>query len=209
MLPRQSSWLVRLLPRVAALLATLALPTGTTAQETEEPRRFCGVGRPRPSCQVVLFAQFSYYPRIQRFSDLEAPYEWEIGALVNRGRADALGGTVVLGRDGNGFRTALKARYRRWIGRHAAMDAAGGLALAQRDGAPAGAARRLAAGVTGDAALGLTDWVSAGARGDLLWSHPDREPAGATYGMVRLGTRPGIVANLIGLALVAAFAGAL
>ncbi|HEX2207613.1 MAG TPA: hypothetical protein VHG93_08005, partial [Longimicrobium sp.] len=163
-----------------------------------EPRRFCAVGRPQPSCQKVLVANFSYSPRIQRFSDLESPYEWEFGALVNRGPAHAVGATVVLGMDGNGVRAAAKARYRRWISRYAAVDAAGGLAARRREWAPT-ATNIPAVGFTGDVAIGLTDWVSVGVRGDLLWSHLDREPVGATFGEVRLGTRPGIVASVLGL----------
>jgi hypothetical protein len=204
----------RITTRLLACAATLAcalslaLPTRATAQENaEEPRSFCKIGRPQPSCDRMLFAQFTYYPRIPADSDLESPYEWEIGTLVNRGPAQAVGGALVLGNDGNGVRTALKARYRRWLGRYAAFDAAGGLALARRDWPPTPAADRTAVGVTGDVALGLTDWVSVGVRGDLLWSHLDREPVGGTYGTVRLGTRPGVVVSILGLALVAAFAG--
>lgn len=196
--PRRN--VARLLACAATLALSLALAIPAAAQEdAEEPRRFCSVGRPQPSCEAMLVAQFSYYPRIQRFSDLEAPYEWEIGALVNRGPTYAVGGTVVLGADGNGRRAAVKARYRRWIGRYAALDAAGGVAYAQRDRvAPVQYLAEPAFGVTGDVALGLTDWASVGVRGDLLWSDLDREPVGATYGTVRLGTVPGLVATVMG-----------
>ncbi|HYR06139.1 MAG TPA: hypothetical protein VEQ60_00120 [Longimicrobium sp.] len=200
----------RLLSCAATLACalSLALPARAVAQENaEEPRAFCKVGRPQPSCDRMLFAQFTYYPRIPADSDLESPYEWEIGALVNRGSAQAVGATLVLGNDGNGVRTAVKARYRRWLGRYAAFDAAGGLALARRTWAPTPAADRTAVGVTSDVALGLTDWVSVGVRGDLLWSDLDGAPAGNTYGTVRVGTRPGVVVSILGLALVAAFAG--
>lgn len=182
----------------AATLAcapSLALPGHAAAQDAEEPRRFCVIGRPQPSCEVVLFAQFSWYPRIQGSDELESPYEWEIGALVNRGAREAVGGTVVLGGDGHGARAAVKARYRRWLGRHAAFDVAGGLAVARCESATTVFDNRPAFGLTGDVALGLTDWASVGVRGDLLWS--DGEPVGATYGTVRLGTVPGILAGII------------
>jgi hypothetical protein len=182
----------------AALALSLVLPEPAAAQEDAgEPRRFCYVGRPLPSCEMMLVAQFSYYPRIQRFSDLDAPYEWEAGVLVNRGPNHAIGGTLVVGLDGNGGRAAVKGRYRRWMGRHAALDASGGVALARRDWAPTVTTRN-AVGLTGDVAVGLTDWASVGVRGDLLWSHLDREPVGATYVTVRLGTVPGVVASLLG-----------
>jgi hypothetical protein len=198
----------RLLARAASLACALALaPLGhAAAQETEETRRFCAFGRPQPSCETVLVAQFTFYPRIQRLNDLEAPYEWELGALVNRGRNQAVGATVVLGADGNGLRTAVKGRYRRWMGRYVALDASGGVAYARRDGAERSFVTEPAFGVTGDVAVGLTDWVSVGVRGDLMWSDLDREPAAATYGAVRLGTVPGVVVGVIGLALVAALA---
>lgn len=187
----------RLLAFAAALACapSLALPGHAAAQDTEEPRPFCVMGRPQPTCEMVLFAQFSYYPRLQGSDELEEPIEWEIGALVNRGPREAIGGTVVLGADGNGPRTAVKVRYRRWMSRHAAFDAAAGLAWAQRDGVPPTFANRPAFGFTGDVALGLTDWASVGVRGDLLWS--DGEAVGATSGTVRLGTIPGVVFGLL------------
>lgn len=194
--------------RAASLLALLALPGRVAAQDADETRRFCVFGRPEPSCETLLVAQFTFYPRIQRYGDLDPAYEWEVGALVNRGRTQALGATVVLGGDGNGIRTALKGRYRRWVGRYAALDASGGVAYARRDVAdPSSADHEPAFGVTGDLALGLTDWVSVGVRGDLMWSDLDREPAGATYGAVRLGTVPGLVAGIVALFGVVAVGG--
>lgn len=200
---------VRFLLRGACLLAALVLPGRIAAQDTGETRRFCFFGRPVPACETVLVAQFTYYPRVQRFSRLNPAYEWEFGALVNRGTTQALGATVVLGGDGNGIRTALKGRYRRWAGRYVALDASGGVAYARRDVAdPSSPAHEPALGVTGDVALGLTDWVSVGVRGDLMWSGMDREPEAATYGAVRLGTLPGLIAGMAALAVVMAAGGA-
>ncbi len=194
--------------RAACLLVLLALPDPLVAQDADETRRFCVFGRPEPSCETLLVAQFTFYPRIQKYSDLDPAYEWEFGALVNRGGTQALGATVVLGGDGNGIRTALKGRYRRWVGRYVALDASGGVAYARRDVAdPSSADHEPALGVTGDLTLGLTDWVSVGVRGDLMWSDLDREPAGATYGAVRLGTIPGLLAGIVALAGVVAVGG--
>lgn len=114
-LQKPSSVLLPLL--VAALLAALALPGLATAQNLEPASRFCAIGRPQPTCDMALIAVFTYYPGIQRRSDLESPYEVELGALVNRGHTEAVGLTLALGADGNGGRTALKGRYRRWMGR--------------------------------------------------------------------------------------------
>lgn len=195
--------------RAVCLLLALAFPGRVDAQDAEETRRFCVLGRPEPSCETLLVAQFTFYPRVQKYSDIDPAYEWEFGALVNSGRSQALGATVVLGGDGNGIRTALKGRYRRWVGRYVALDASGGVAYARRDVAdPASADHEPALGVTGDLTLGLTDWVSVGVRGDLLWSGSDREPEGVTYGAVRLGTIPGLVAGIVALAVLGAVGGA-
>jgi hypothetical protein len=203
----------RVLAPAAALALVLALMpfTGAAAQvETEVTREFCTVGRPQPSCEKVLVAQFTWYPRIQRFGEVDSPIEWELGVLVNRGATQAIGATIVLGADGEGLRTALKGRYRRWIGRYMALDASGGLAYARRDPVdPASFTTDPAFGLTGDLAVGLTDWISLGVRGDLLWSGLAREPARVTYGSVRLGTTPGIVAGLLALLAFGAVAGSL
>lgn len=198
---------IRLLLRAALLLASVALPGRAEAQDSEPPRRFCTMGRPAPACDRLLFASFSYYPRFQRFSDIEAPYEWEVGVLENRGSTEAVGLTVVLGADGEGFRTAVKGRYRRWAGRYAALDVAGGVAMARRETTPQSSTNDPAVGFTGDMAVGLTDWASVGVRGDLLWSHIDRGPAAATYGTVRLGTMPGIVAGVLAIVALGLTAG--
>jgi hypothetical protein len=185
----------RLLTRAAVLAFLLAVAARGTAQETEEPRHFCRVGRPQPACERVLVAQFTYYPGLQPSGNLDSPIEWEVG--VHRGAAQTLGATVVLGVDGNGLRAAAKGRYRRWLSRHAALDASGGVAYARRDPYPYDPAF----GLTGDVAVGFTEWVSVGVRGDLMWSRLDGAPAAATYGVVRLGTRPGIVVTVVGLVL--------
>lgn len=201
-LQKPSSVLLPLL--VAALLAALALPGLARAQDPEPNRRFCAIGRPQPTCDVALIAVFTYYPRILQRSELESPFEVELGALVNRGHTEAVGLTLALGADRIGGRTALKGRYRRWIGRYAALDAAGGVAVAQRDVVRSSTtdqafalATDRAYGLTGDVALGLTDWVSVGVRSDLLWGGGAPGPAAATYGTVRLGTIPGVIYGVL------------
>lgn len=187
----------RMLTRAAVLACALSLAVAArgAAQETEEPRQFCRTGRPQPACERMLVAQFTHYPGLQPSSELESPYEWEFGVLVNRDARQAVGGTVVLGMDGQGYRVAAKGRYRRWLGHAAALDASGGVAYARRDPYPYDPAF----GFTGDVAVGFTDWVSVGVRGDVMWSQLDGAAAAATYGAVRLGTRPGIVVMVLGL----------
>jgi hypothetical protein len=197
--------ITRQLLAFAATLACallLALPARAAAQDAgpqkdEEPRDFCWRGRPQPSCEMVAVVHFSYYPPMPPTRDLGPPWEWEFGLLVNRGPTHAVGGTVSVGLDGDGTRTALKARYRHWLSRYAAVDASGGLAIATSDWSPTPFNDNSAIGVTGDVAVGFTDWVSVGVRGDLLWR--DGEPRNATYGTVRLGPAPGLVASLLGI----------
>lgn len=208
--------------RTAALLALavlLAAPPAAFAQDTA-PGPFCLAGRPAPSCRAFLVAQGSYFPRLAgsarpaeingrsfEATELEGHYEWEVGVMVNRGADNAVGGTLMVGHDGNGPRLALKARYRRWLGRHAALDAAAGVLHARRDlpGGPPYDEPGL--GLTGDVSAGLTDWAMVSVRGDVLWSG-DSGSAWATYGGVRLGTAPGVVVSAVLLALVAAGSGA-
>lgn len=187
----------RLLARAATLACalSLALPARAGAQEDQEPRDFCWAARPQSSCEMVAVAQFSYYPPMPISRDLDPPWEWEFGLLVNRGPTHAVGGTVAVGMDGDGTRTALKARYRRWLSRYAAVDASGGLAIATSDWDPTPFNDNSAIGVTGDVAVGFTGWVSVGVRDDLLWR--DGEPLNATYGTVRLGAGPGLVVGLL------------
>lgn len=186
---------VQHLARAALLAVCLSLPGRAAAQPGEEGRPFCLFGRPLPSCRTMLIAQATYYPVAAGASGLGEPLEVEVGVLRNRAGGDAVGMTLALGGDPNGARGALKGRYRRWIGRSVALDVAAGLAAGARESADY--VGEPAFGVTGDAALGLTDWISLGVRGDVLWSGADHAPAAAGYGTVRLGTVPGTVATIL------------
>lgn len=212
-----------------SLALCACLPAQTAAGQIEQPRpeqprpeqpserRFCWQGRPLESCRSFLVAEGgvhlllggSRYTRndynnggVTRSTHLAGHANWEIGIMVNRGPTHATGVTVLIGADPNGARLGVKGRYRRWMGRHTALDLGAGV-LATRRAAPfegadvdrPGNRHVVVGGLTGDAALGLTDWASLSLRGDLLMD-ADGSPAHGVYGGLRLGTRPAAVATV-------------
>lgn len=222
------SRLLRLLALTAALL-----PAGRAQGQVEQPRPardFCWAGRPAESCGSFLIAEGgahlllggSRYTRneynhrgVTRSRHLAGHLNWEIGVLVNRGPETAVGATVLVGADPNGLRLGVKGRYRRWMGRHAALDLGAGVMGGRRaapfegpDAGREGNRHVVVGGLTGDAALGLTDWASLSVRGDLVVDG-DGTPAHGVYGGLRLGTRPAAVATVapfvLGLAALLAF----
>lgn len=202
----------------ALALACVAMhaPAAPAQVETAEtPRAFCWTGRPAESCRTFLVAELSghmavastrYTRRGYRREDTRSMHltghgAWEVGAMRNVSHRDAVGAALMVGGDANGERIALKGRYRRWMSRSSAMDAGAGLMFARRaephaDPNEPGNLHVPVAGLTGDVALGLTDWVGVSVRGDLLFD-ADGKPATGLYGGLKLGTRPGLVATAL------------
>lgn len=217
------------LAALALTLAALCIHAEPAASQIVQPRaeprsdqQFCWQGRPIESCRTFLLAEGgahmllagSRYTRNEygnrgttRSAHLVGHVNWEIGVMANRGAAEAVGVAVLVGGDANGLRLGLKGRYRRWMGRDAALDIGAGVLATQRaapfEGAEAdrpGNRHVMAGGLTGDAALGLTDWASLSVRGDLVLD-ADGSLAHGVYGGLRLGTRPAAVATLAPLVL--------
>lgn len=215
------AWLAALALSLTGVCTYSGTAAGQIGEHRPEPPRsdrdFCWEGRPLESCRTFLLAEGgmhvllagSRYTRNEynnrgttRSAHLAGHLNWEIGVLVNRGAADAVGATVLVGGDPNGLRLGVKGRYRRWMGRHAALDLGAGVLAARRaapfEGADAdrpGNRHVVVGGLTGDAALGLTDWASLSVRGDLLLDG-NGSPAHGVYGGLRLGTRPAAVATV-------------
>jgi hypothetical protein len=211
---------------LAVALACMALHAPAPAQSeqtepSETPRGFCWRGRPAESCRTFLVAELSGYTavassrytrrgfqgEITRSMHLTGHGGWEVGAMRNVSPQDAVGATLMAGGDANGERVAVKGRYRRWMSDRAAMDVGAGLMFARRaephaDPGQPGNMHVPVAGLTGDVAVGLTDWVGVSARGDLLFDR-DGNPATGLYGGVKLGTRPGIVVTVLPFVLIA------
>jgi hypothetical protein len=178
-------------------------------QPAPSPRAFCAQGAPGESCRAFLVVEGNAYAvlagstyrrtgygpgEVTQSRHLTGHAAVEAGAMTNLGARDAIGAAFLLGGDANGIRLALKARYRRWLDRGAALDAGAGMMIARRaepyaDPDRPGNFHVAVSGVTGDVALGLTEWASVSVRGDLLVDD-DGQRATALYGGVKLGTRP-------------------
>ncbi len=197
-----------------AASAQIEAPREAPREVPDGQRAFCMIGRPVESCRTFLIAEGNVYapavgttyPRrgygaegIARKKHLAPHVAWEVGAMRNVGPREAVGATLLVGGDANGERVALKGRYRRWNGRRAALDVAAGVLFARRaepylNPEQPGNIHVPVAGLTGDVTLGLTDWVGASVRGDLLVDQ-DGDRAAALYGGLKLGTRPAAVAT--------------
>lgn len=214
----------------AALLAGIALAPGAASAQIDAPgaaparapvgqRGFCYVGRPAESCRMFLVAEGNaygafagsryrrtgYQGEVRRHRHLAPHIAWEIGAMRNVTERDAVGAALLVGGDANGERVALKGRYRRWLTPRSAVDVGAGALFARRSEPHADPDRPgnfhvPVAGLTGDVAVGLTDWVGVSLRGDLLLD-ADGERAHALYGGLKLGTRPAAVVTVLPLVL--------
>lgn len=215
---------LRLTMLASAAAALEAAPLPAQAPEAV-PEAFCIAGRPLPSCRYFLVATGGYHPRAGgstftrefevdgRTVRVESPrlgdhYDLEIGVLANRGAGDALGGVVGVGLgQGTGLRLAVKGRYRRWMGRHAALEVGAGVLRARvEQGRMAGPTdHSYGYGMTGDVTAGLTDWISLSGRADLVWA--EGESAHAWYGGVRLGSLPTLFTGILAAVVLTAVAG--
>lgn len=178
----------------AVLGVALALAGPAEAQEPEAARAFCKRGQPASSCRAFLVAHLNYFP--MRDAHPAEPWrlvEWEVGGMVNYSPRQAVGAAVAVGTSETGFHAALKGRYRLWLARGLAFDAGAGLLVTQHP--PRTYPHQTLFGVTADATLGLTDWVAVSGRAYAL----EADVSGVEAG-VRLGTGPGLVVTVLGLA---------
>lgn len=207
------------LPRrlaIALACAVMHAPAAVAQVDRPEPERaFCWAGRPEESCRTFFIAELGGYmaaastrytrrgydDRLTRSMHLTGHGAWEVGLMRNVSPRDAVGAALMAGGDANGERIALKGRYRRWLSRGAAIDAGAGLLFARRaepypDLDMPGNLHVPVGGLTGDVAVGLTDWAGVSVRGDLLYD-ADGTPATALYGGIKLGSRPGLVVTIL------------
>lgn len=193
---------IRLLLRMAGLAAALLVASDAAAQPTDEPQPFCRRGGPSPDCGAFLVAHLNYCPEWNAAArDPSEPWrlaEWEVGAMVNHRPMQAVGGAVAVGTSRTGFHLALKARYRRWLHTGSAVEAGAGLIMSQHP--PETYPHQTIGGLTVDATIGLTDWVSVSARGYVF---PDGAGDGGSLSAVELGARvgtvPGVIVTVLGL----------
>lgn len=202
---------------VTVALACLAFhaPAPAQVEPSETPRAFCWAGRPAESCRTFLVAEASAHllavgTRYTRTGydgvregkwHMVGHFGWEVGVMRNVDPRHAVGATVLVGADANGARVALKGRYREWMGRRAAMDVGAGLLVARRaepfaDPDRPGNQHVVVAGLTGDVALGFTDWASVSLRADLV-TDAGGTPVVGVYPGFKLGTGPGLGATIL------------
>jgi hypothetical protein len=176
-------------------------------QPTGRPPGVCFRGRPASVCRAFWVTEIGYYQRLAASKvkgvlppapptqpHLNSHVSWELGGMVNRGRARAVGATVLVGFDDLGHRVGVKARYRRWLGEHVrTLDLSAGVLRAySTDSYPDLPAA--AYGATGDVSLGWGDWIAVTARADVLRGRTSRVVS-AGYGGVRLGSYAALAAT--------------
>lgn len=202
------------LPLFFVLPVVLPSPAAAQVHENEPPPAaqtpgFCWTARPKSDCRAFLVAGTGYQWRqsgsefvqdngrgVFAHPELRKHWQWQLGAMTNTGTHDAWGAVLLLGTATDGARLGAEARYRRWLGRHAALDLGAGVLRAEVDAPcrpPVCPHRIPGAGVTGEASLGLTDWVALAVRAETVWTERNRPYA--VYAGVRLGTIPGLVAT--------------
>jgi hypothetical protein len=102
------------------------------------------------------------------------------------------------------LRLALKGRYRRGVGRYAALEASAGVLRAQAERTVGRIDRSYGYGVTSDLTVGLTDWVSLSGRGDIVWS--EGQSMHVLNGGVRLGSLPTLFTGIVAAVVLTAVA---
>lgn len=194
------------------------VPAVAGAQGASDTAAACFAGNPLPQCKTFWITEVGYYhrafgggslqqsvpPGAYRRPDLYNHFAWELGRMSNRGPRAAVGGTLLIGGGGSGFRYGVKGRYRRWVGERSSLDvSAGPLGVVTRS--QYSEPRISGYGITGGVALGWKDWAAVTVNADAV--RGQGRNAGALYGGVRLGSYPAIVATAgiaayIGLLLV-------
>lgn len=205
--------------------ALLAAPAVLDAQEltldsapVERPP-ICFRGGPLPRCRAFWLVEMGWYQRVlgpsvsitrhgepptgpsYRARASESYLAWEVGGMVNRDARSAVGGTVLLGTDGEGEeRVGVKGRYRRWLSPRTALDLSGGV-LRGAVPDPPFEPHVGGFGVTADAGYQVADLVAVSARVDVL--HAGGRTYPTLYAGGRLGSYPAVAGTVVLAGLVA------
>lgn len=191
----------------AVCLATVAGAQSTARDSTREvPALRCYRGRPAPACHTFVITELGFYQKLatstspvvrfpgdtvsSRVPDFGDHATIELGMMQNRGTKSAVGGTVLLGADGNGTRYGAKLRYRRWL-------TTDGLSADLSAGVISGTFRELnrAPILTTDIALNFSDYGAIIARMEM--AHTQGRTPTALFGGARLGSKPGLIATVL------------
>lgn len=178
--------------------------SGVSAQEPGDGRSWCLRGGTPETCKVFWITEFGASVLLSSNRGADAILvTWELGAMGRVSPAGAFGAAVFLSFDGSpqGNLVGVRPRYRHWF-RSTPLDVAVGLyKRIETSGGP---------GVTGQVALGLTDWIAITTQVDFFGSTrcAERGDFGrcvlseaftdkSWYGGARLGSVPGIVTGLL------------
>lgn len=96
------------------------------------PRSLCYRARPKPGCSAFVLTNFGSYLVLGRAASgntpLRAVADW--GLMVNVSARDAVGASVFVSADRDGYGLGPALRYRRWMGRSESLELAVGAPLA-------------------------------------------------------------------------------
>ena len=185
-----------------------------SGQANKSPKQLCFRGRPAAACRAFWLTEVGRYMRFGGSSFVESgrvgSFEvthlsthltWELGGMVNRSPATAVGATALIGGDGRGTRLGLKGRYRRWLGPgEGTLDVSGGVLKAVVAGSYPDFSRE-SYGATADVSLGWRDFVAGTVQADLLRTR-NGEMVNAVYGGVRVGSYPAVIGTVAGAIVV-------
>jgi hypothetical protein len=120
---------------IALLLAWSEAARGQAARDSAAggaPGGLCYRARPKPGCSVFVLTNFGSYVVLGRAvsgnTPLRAVADW--GLMVNVSARDAVGASVFVSADRDGFALGPELRYRRWMGRSESVELAVGAPLA-------------------------------------------------------------------------------
>ena len=118
--------------RVIGLWIALLLVWSEAAPAQAAQRVLCYRGRPKPDCSTFVLTNFGTYLVLGRArsgnTPLRAVVDW--GLMFNVSARDAVGASVFLSGDRDGFGIGPALRYRRWIGDAQSIELAVGAPLA-------------------------------------------------------------------------------
>ncbi len=180
--------------------------SGVSAQEPGDGRSWCLRGGTPETCKAFWITEFgASLPLSSNRGVGEAILvTWELGAMGSVSPAGAFGAAVFLSVDGGpqGLLVGVRPRYRHWLG-STTLDVAVGLYKSiERSGGPR---------VTGQVALGLTDWIAITTQADFFgnsrcatYGRTFRDCVSTEaftdmiwYGGARLGSVPGLLTGLL------------
>jgi hypothetical protein len=120
---------------IALLLAWSEAAPAQAARDSAAgggPRGLCYRAQPKPGCSAFVLTNFGSYVVLGRAASgntpLRAVADW--GLMFNVSARDAVGASVFVSADRDGFGLGPALRYRRWMGRSASVELAVGAPLA-------------------------------------------------------------------------------